>query len=62
MQNDPKPVYCAQTEKTYPSIRSACIELNVKYTKMQMVLAKLAKTTRGYSFEWYDPEKHPRDG
>ena len=59
MDNLPKQIYCSTLNRVFPSLRSVCTELGVKYLSLRKVLGGAAKTTKGYSFEWYDPKLHP---
>jgi hypothetical protein len=59
MDTSPKPVYCPEKGITYPSINSITMSLGIKYNKIRNVLAGASKSTKGFSFEWYNPDKHP---
>ena len=59
MDSTSKPVYCKEKDMTFPSINSVVMTLGLKYIAVRKVLAGVAKTHRGYTFEWYEPSKHP---
>lgn len=60
MDNASKPVYCVETNTTYPSKQHIVTHLGVKYMALRNVLAGAAKTVKGMHFENYDPAKHPK--
>ena len=59
MDSIAKPVYCKEKNMTFPSLNSVVLHMGVKYMAVRRVLAGVARSHKGYTFEWYDPSKHP---
>jgi len=59
VDNSPKAVHCPTLGRTFFSLNAVEQHLGVKRHHVLAIIAGVRRSSKGYEFEWYDPEKHP---
>ncbi len=56
-KSNSKRIICLQTLEVFDSLTNASLSMNLQISKISTVLNNKREHTKGYSFEFYDPEK-----